>query len=390
MKLLFSHDSILRKDSVGNYYSTTLNDETFKRYFNIADELTIMMRVKKFTNEMEKNNFSQLTLENLKIIEVPDISNIKGQLFRKKETTTIIKKEMIECDYVVVRLPSFLGMLSYDIARKLKKPCLVELVGSPWDAYWNHSLKGKIIAPYITVQTKSRVRDAKHVVYVTNDFLQKGYPTHGKSVGVSDVMLTNFEQPTIDNRISKILEYNPEKIYTLGTTAAINVKYKGQEYVIKALGKLKKEGIKNFEYQLVGGGNSEYLYDVAKKNDIAENVKFLGALKHSEVFEWLDNIDIYIQPSKQEGLPRAVVEAMSRGLPIIGSDAGGTPELIEKEWIVRAGSDTEIYDLLKNIYKKDLLAQARVNYDKSMEFEESILTDRRNRFYEDFKNSTKD
>ena len=40
----------------------------------------------------------------------------------------------------------------------------------------------------------------------------------------------------------------------IGTAAAVNVKYRGQQYVIEALGELKKQGITNYEYHLVGGG----------------------------------------------------------------------------------------------------------------------------------------
>ena len=49
----------------------------------------------------------------------------------------------------------------------------------------------------------------------------------------------------------------------------------------------------------------------------------------------LTDSDIYIQPSLQEGLPRAVVEAMSTALPCIGFNTGGIPELLEPEYIVK-------------------------------------------------------
>ena len=65
----------------------------------------------------------------------------------------------------------------------------MEVVGCPWDAYWNYSLKGKIVAPFATYMMKRRVKSAPFVLYVTNKFLQKRYPTKGKKINCSNVEL---------------------------------------------------------------------------------------------------------------------------------------------------------------------------------------------------------
>ena len=230
-------------------------------------------------------------------------------------------------------MPSTIGFLAIDYAKKYKKPYLVEVVACPWDAFWNHSFKGKLFAPYMYYSTKRRVRNAKYVVYVTNEFLQKGYPTNGQNTNCSNVALMEFDNNVLGKRLDKIKSMQEASKIIIGTTAAVNVRHKGQQYVIKALGKLKKQGIANYEYQLIGGGNQSYLKTIAEKYDVLEQVKFLGPVPHNEVFDWLDTIDIYVQPSRQEGLPRALIEAMSRGLPAFGANTAGIPELIEDEFI---------------------------------------------------------
>ena len=75
---------------------------------------------------------------------------------------------------------------------------------------------------------------------------------------------------------------SPEKPIVLGTIGAVDVPYKGQEYVIKALARLSKQGY-DFEYHLVGGGDNTYLRGIAEKNGIAEKVRFLGSLAHEKV-----------------------------------------------------------------------------------------------------------
>lgn len=74
------------------------------------------------------------------------------------------------------------------------------------------------------------------------------------------------------------------------------------------------------------------------ENGVADRVVFKGQMKHQQVLEWIDSLDIYIQPSMQEGLPRALIEAMSRACPAIGSSTGGIPELLPSDAILKEGT----------------------------------------------------
>ena len=106
-------------------------------------------------------------------------------------------------------------------------------------------------------------------------------------------------------------------------------------------------------------------------------MKFLGPLSHEEVFQYLDNVDIYIQPSKQEGLPRALVEAMSRGCPALGSKTGGIPELLNKDFIFQKGAVDEICALLERLDKETMYEEAIRNFEKAKEFDRDLLERRR-------------
>ena len=96
---------------------------------------------------------------------------------------------------------------------------------------------------------------------------------------------------------------------------------------------MKKNKICNFEYELIGTGKGIELKKLIDKYNLNDCVKIKGALKHEQVKDWLDQIDIYVQPSYQEGLCRSIVEAMSRGCPVICTDIGGNSELISKEYL---------------------------------------------------------
>lgn len=263
------------------------------------------------------------------------------------------------------------------------------MVSCYWDALWNHSLKGKVIAPYSFLKSKKIIREASHVVYVTNEFLQNRYPTNGKHTNCSNVALTEFDDKVLDRRLNKIESMQNNEKIVIGTTAAVNVRYKGQQYIIQALGELKKQGIDHFEYQLVGGGNQAFLKSVSEKYDVLDQIKFLGTMPHNKVFEWLETIDIYTQPSRQEGLPRALIEAMSKAVPAFGARTAGIPELLENQFIfsnTRKNID-EIIEILKSFDKETMINQSKRNFEESKKYDKNVIEERRREFFEEFRNS---
>lgn len=380
MRVGYFADGPICKNSNGNYFAASYNDNLLSRYFCLGDELELCLRVRKSENNV---GLSKITLENLSITECADIKKIKD-LYKRNVVIKTVEDAVQRCDYIIVRIPSTIGGMAIKCCKRLNKKYLVEMVGCPWDSLWNHSWKGRIIALPIMLLTKHQVKHAPAVLYVTNEFLQKRYPTTGVQIGCSDVEFKESDVSVLEKRLSKIKNHTGKIV--IGTTAAVNVKYKGQQYVIKALGALKKKGIDGFEYQLVGNGSQDYLKDIAKKYDVIDQVKFLGGLPHDEVFDWLDSIDIYAQPSKQEGLPRALVEAMSRGLPALGTNTGGIPELLDDSCICikESGVLSQITNVLLSFDKEKMLEQAELNFNKARCYRKEALDKRREDFYRSF------
>lgn len=389
MKLLFCYDGPVKKDEKNNYYGSALNDDVFKRYECISNNINICIRIRQINSLESINKFKKINTDKYNIIECPNISSIRGIILNKKKLKEILYKKIIETDIVIIRMPSFIGNEAVKICNKLNKNYLIELVGCPWDALWNCGLKGKIIAPYMFFKTRKNVKYAPYALYVTSKFLQKRYPTKGVNIACSDVSLGKMENQVIQMRNQKIKTMNNKKII-LGTVAAIDVSYKGQKYVIKALAKLKKDGYNNFEYQLVGGGKPNKILEIAKKYNMLDKIKIIGPLPHEKIFEWLDNIDIYIQPSDTEGLSRALIEAMSRGCPCIASDAGGNNELLVDKYIFKKKNINDLIKKLKQLLIDDeMKKQSMINFNKSKEYNNECLDRQRLFFYQQIINSIK-
>src|SRR4029079_12805478 len=92
---------------------------------------------------------------------------------------------------------------------------------------------------------------------------------------------------------------------------------------------------------LVVVGDGKYRAELERRAaamNIRERVRFAGYLEREEVTRELDAADVFVLPSRCEGLPRAVIEAMARGLPCIATNIGGIPELLEPRDLGTPGS----------------------------------------------------
>lgn len=379
-KVLFVHDGPMYTNADKSiFYGVHYNDILVERYSYFGDKVSFMMR-STVVSELQAKKYSVIQHPAFSFIEVPNFKSLSSY-FKKSIAEKIIKKAVDEHDIIVLRLPSAIGSIAFDYAKSINKPILIEMVACVFDALWNYDWRGKLIAKYKMHKNQTILQNASHTIYVTDEFLQKRYPTKGKSIGCSDVIVNNLEVSILNKRLLKI--ENSPKILVLGTVAAIDVPYKGQSYVIKALSILKKQNV-FYKYKIVGQGDPARVMNIIKECDVEDLVEVIGPLQQEKVFDFLDNIDLYIQPSKQEGLPRAVIEAMSRACPILGSNIAGIPELLNKESLFEAGNIQEIVKLLKQLNKLTMEQWSRENFVKAETFKKAILDVKREEFYKEF------
>ena len=152
--------------------------------------------------------------------------------------------------------------------------------------------------------------------------------------------------------------------------------------MMRAMGILSEEF--DIKYELVGGGKKSFLESEAIKYGVKDKVVFMGQLTHEEIFQWIDGLDFYIQPSMQEGLPRSLIEAMSRACPAIGSTTAGIPELIDSDYIFTRGSVKSLTRVMRKTFSAGLEDIAERNFEKSKVFQMDILRERRELLYKQY------
>ena len=378
---LFTFDAPMFCDKNGVYCNTTVTNEMLSRYFVVIDKLYLMMPTIHIGETYEERHLKPLQMEErIEIIETPNFNTPRNYLWRGKYAANQIKEWVKKIDLFFLRIPSIISNMTANECIRQGKPYFAEVGGCAWDSYWNHGIQGKIVAPSMYFGQKKTVREASFTSYVTEQWLQKRYPTNGESIVASNVYLNHFDMDNIKRRIERY-KTTPPSCYKLGTIASVDVRYKGQEFIIKAMSKLKNKGI-IIDYNLVGAGDSSFLRRLAERCGVLNHVHFLGVKLHDEIWSWLDTIDIYAQPSKQEGLPRAVIEAMNRGCMTIGSDVAGIPELLEPDMVFRRNNIEQICNVIELLVnEKDHAHRIFRNFEKSGDFEIGILNERRNKIY---------
>ena len=379
MRLVFVHDGPLFYDKNGKYHEFSYHG-LYERYSYLADEIVFLMR----TEQLPDGETYNIVPDEIKVVGFQNFKSPKRYFKYKGAAEKTIAAEIGKADIAVLR-----DSTSSDIALKYVKkkgiPYIHECVGCNWDSMWNHGLLGKVLAPYAFFKAKRTISEAPYVYYVTNECLQRRYPTKGVSVGCSNVVIQKVPDDVLQKRVAKIKAKNKDDLIILGTAAAIDVRYKGQEHVIRAIKGIEALGYR-VEYRLAGGNrsNSTFLKELAISEGVSDRVRFLGSLSSDKMSAFYDELDVYIQPSKQEGLPRSVIEAMSRGCPVIGTKVAGIPELIQAENLFRKGSDKAVIEVFSHLMNEDILQVAKENFNKAKEYTDDILTARRKQFYDCF------
>ncbi|AXN37655.1 glycosyltransferase [Peribacillus butanolivorans] len=385
MRVVFAHDHIFKKDSAGNFYTAgSFNNEVWKRYLIHFDEIIVTARLDK--KEIDNNNkYNDFNLPKTSFIPIPSLSGPLAQFKNRTYAAEKIKETLENSDALIARLPSEIGNLAIEIAEEMGKPYAVEVVACVWDALWNYgSIQAKIYAPLATYKMKRLVKKAPYAIYVTNSFLQNRYPCSGKIQNISNVEIQQTLDSSLLNRLNKI--ENSKQLCNIGMIGNLNNRIKGWDVALRALAILDKNNV-DFKFHILGDGDIEQWVNLANELDISHKINFHGVLPGGEpVLKWLDNIDLYMQPSFQEGLPRAVIEAMSRACPVVGSTAGGIPELVDKRCLHKPGDYKGLSQILTDIMldldsAKDL---AKQNYEESKKYKKEILDDRRSQFFSFF------
>ena len=188
----------------------------------------------------------------------------------------------------------------------------------------------------------------------------------------------------VDTKKWKPAQSSITRPFSIINVARITYYKKGHDILIKALKKCKDNGMK-FICNFVGGtiesdmNSLEYLKKLINDLDLSEEIKFLG--NRSDVPDLLFQSDLFILPSRYEGMPVSLLEAMAAKLPVIASNISGSVDLVEHEkngLLFESENYLDLADKILLLYnnKEKMTDLAQNGYEYVQGFDISVMCEK--------------
>ena len=309
-------------------------------------------------------------------IPLPDYRGLSGLLPRIFPICWRTIRACNRADVVIVRSPSTFGALLLPVSAVTGKPFAVEVIGDPADVFapgvLRHPLRPLVRLVTTHIQ-RMLCRHARAVCYVSMALRDK-YPTGGYVVVCSDCELgpnAFVPVPRSKSRFSA----GRLRIVMVATFAQ---PYKGHDTLIRAISLAlgKCPGL-DLHVEFIGDGRLQ----LAVKQQVAQfglqdRATFHGFIGDDvRLLELLDTADLMVLPSRTEGLPRSIIEGLARGLPCVGTDVGGIPELLDSACVFPRDDAESLANLLISLANDpvEMARQSERNLVRSQDFSAARL-----------------
>ncbi len=390
MRVTVTLEHRFRMTPDGKLWSQTMFPYTFwNRYLEVFEHVNIVARALKVHSIPD--NWNRADGDGVSFTPVPYYVGPLQYLLKARKVKQTVRNSPGPKDAIIMRVGSQLAQcLEPELRRQRRRPYGVEVVGDPYEVYAPGAMKHPL-RPFLrwwkTHKLRHFCRNACAAAYVTEFSLQKRYPpgpetfpTHYSSVELPDEAFAS------DPRVSQ-----NKKTFNLVHVGTMSQMYKAQDVLIDAVSICVQEGI-NLRLTLIGDGkHRNELESQAKSAGLNGRGIFTGQLPKGDAVRMeLDKADLFVLPSKTEGLPRSMIEAMARGLPSVGSSAGGIPELLKDEEMVSPGNPEALARKVQEIISNpERMRKMSVrNFQKAVKYKDDVVSKRRHKFYRVVKDRT--
>lgn len=384
MKVLVATDAHIYRLPDGTCWCKSIYGYSFwKRYLYTFDDVQIVARTKKC--ETIDENMLRVDGDHVEIYGIPFFQGPKELLKHYVAIKKSLHRMPKDYDAAIFRMPSPTAKLVYNTISK-RIPIGGEIVFDPKTAEYK-TLLAKTIAKVTSIYLKRFCLKANGVSYVTEHAIQDHYPCQSLIHGESKEFFSGYYSSISlsDEAFGEPRKFEQNTCFRLVMSdAAMNSYRKGEKTVIETVSELRKKGYPVYAVFMGDGSLRKEFENYSKELNVSEYITFTGMIPSSnEVRKVLKASDIMMFPSKGEGLPRGILEAMAVGLPVLSTAVGGIPEVIDSKYLfdpddAKAFAE-KLIQLINN--RSELNQMSQDNYTRALDFRNSILQSRRNDFY---------
>ncbi|WP_345841708.1 glycosyltransferase family 4 protein [Shewanella algae] len=369
-KIIYIHDLQFYRVGSSFFTSSNLPEKYFDRFFDAEN-----CQVEVFSRLITLNSISELPKGFEKInnprLSLAAISPSKYMHIFNPFFIIMFLRNLKDKDVIVANIPSILGMFTLIVNLLIRKKYSVE-VAADYDQF-SSKRGGNLVSLMMKPLMLFFVSRAIGASYVSN-YLKNKFHCRGECLISSNVNIDNVSERNYSYR---------EGVAEISFIGGLNER-KGLLNLLEAISFLKNMVDKEIILNIVGGHEDRDWEAVVEKLDLSDRIRFHGILKKEQVMYILEGSDIYVQPSLTEGIPRATLEAMSKGLPVIATKLPGFFEILDKDVLVSPNSSEELTNKIKELIgdKDKLLFYSQKNKNKAKEFTYNRLHNLRKTFYQ--------
>jgi glycosyltransferase involved in cell wall biosynthesis len=394
----------------GQLWSRTSHSYAFwERYLSVFDGVKIVARAEK-SSEID-DRYRPVLGPGIQFIEVPYYLGPGQYLKLRRQVRETLRRALDPDDAVLCRVPSRLATELLATFGGEGRPFGLEVIGDPEQAFAPGAVHHPLRPMFRYMFTRNLTRECARAVavsYVTENALQCRYPARGLAVGVSDTDLqtgyfgslprtfTTYYSSTelsLEDYASGPKQYAHVERPRVVFVGSLEQMYKGQDILLKAVALLRQRNCP-IELIMVGDGrHKQELQRLAHSLSIADDVRFLGELPAGHrVRAELDKATLMVLPSRTEGLPRVIIEAMARALPCVATRVGGTPELLHDDDLVPPNDPQALARKIEEVITSParLTLMSHRNLEKAQQFRPEVLRRKRTEFYMFLREATRE
>ncbi|AWB91196.1 glycosyltransferase [Aeromicrobium chenweiae] len=379
MKLLVAGEYRLHRAPDGRVHADSVFGAPFwERYLQAFDEVVVLARVD------DRDHGSGVPVEGpgVRVHPLPYYEGVAGLARTYPRLRRAIHEAAAGSEAVLLRAP---GPISSLLHRGLAsgRPYAVELVGDPHEVLSSMGPVAGLAGRRVAGRLAEITRGAEVVAYVSSQVLPDRYPADDRA------MVTFYSSATLPEAAYVDRAGPPTGPPNLVCVGSMEQEYKGIDVVLRAVASLRPDEFGTLA--VLGDGRHRPAYEqLAHASGIADRVRFLGHLDdRQDVWAQLDAADVFVSGSRTEGLPRAMIEAMARGLPAVGTDVGGTPELLPSWAMCPADDAGALAGLVRRCadpgFRQALAVHCR---ERARDYAQPILDARRRAAYERLRDAT--
>lgn len=270
------------------------------------------------------------------------------------------------------------GLAAMLVKKIIGKKLIVKVVGDyAWEQAFNFGQTKHLLDKFLD-QEKQKGKIGKlqkiefavcktaNLVIVPSEYLKKVVIKWGIEEEKIKVIYNAFSSchSRFDQKFSQKIEKKKGLIISIGRL----VKWKGFETLIRIMPDILNM-TQNYNLEIFGAGpEKEKLSQLIKELGLVEKVKIQN-IAHDELMEKLINAEIFVLNSGYEGLSHTILEAFAAGVPVIATNVGGNPELIqdgENGILIEYNNSEQLKDAVLKLYNDPELGKKFVENSKKV------------------------